>query len=244
MNNITLKINGKKYNRWKEVTVNKSLFSITGFFNLGGVDIFPNDFKKWGFKLGDACTVEIDNQTIINGYIEDIPINYDGTNHDIQIGGRDKTADLVDCSFIETNQEWKNLSIAQLTRTLCNPFSIDVAFDSSIPVSELIQTGTDFKYLPGMTVFEMLKPILDTKGILPVSYGDGKLTLTRSGSDKANDVLRLGKNIKSGSINQSVKDRFSTYIVRGQSSGDGIFGQPKDYTEPEGIANDSVIGRY
>ena len=242
-NNIELKINGLVYDGWLGVSVNKSLFNMTGTFGLSGTDIFPEDFTKWGFSIGDECKIEIDNQTIVNGYIEEIPISYDSEGHDIQISGRDKTCDLVDCSFIETTNEWKGRSIAQIITALCDPFGIDVVVDDSVSTEANQEPKETFKAQMGMTIFEMIRPMLDIKGILPVSYADGKLTLTRTGIDKTNDSLELGKNILSGSINQSFIDRFNLYIVKGQGIGNDDKDVPS-YTGPEGQYEDEVILRY
>ncbi len=243
MSNLILKIGGNRYDGWTDIQMQKSMFSITGSFSLGGTDIFPNDFQKWGFSMGDPCKVQIDNQTIINGYVEDIPIFYDAKGHNIQISGRDKTGDLVDCSFIETDQEWKGQSVAQIVTNLCAPFGIGVVTDSSVLTEAFQEPKETFKAQMGMSIFEMIKPMLDDKAILPVAYADGNLTLTRAGAEKTYDSLELGKNIKSGNINQSFKDRFSRYIVKGQ----GIGNDDKDiasYTGPEGIFNDEEVTRY
>ncbi|KKM77204.1 hypothetical protein LCGC14_1372370, partial [marine sediment metagenome] len=44
----------------------------------------------------------------------------------------------------------------------------------------------------------------------------GKLYLTGTGTQKAKDSLEFGINILSGNISQSNRDRFQTYIVKGQ----------------------------
>jgi len=241
--NIVLKVNGKRYDGWSSVQVEKSIFSLCGAFGIAGTDIFPGDFKKWEFSLGDSCKVEIDGQTIINGYIEDIPIAYDALEHNIQIGGRDKTCDLVDCSFVESDQEWINRSVFRIMDALCTPFGITVYVDSSVATEASQEPRDSFKAQMGMTIFEMFKPMLDDKAILPVSYADGKLTLTRAGTQKAHDTLELGKNIKAGSINQSIRDRFGTYLVLGQGVGNDDKGFDT-YVGPEGVYRDEVITRY
>jgi prophage tail gpP-like protein len=101
----------------------------------------------------------------------------------------------------------------------------------------------DFVVEPGMSIFEIIDPLLMIHAILPVSYADGKLTLTRAGTNIASDVLELGVNVKSGSINQSLKNRYSNYVVRGQ----GKATKNKDtrvYTGAEGTYSDPVVPRY
>lgn len=242
MSEVVLKVSGKEYAGWKSVKVNKSLNQLTGTFGFAATDIAPDKFSNWGISLGDECTVEIDNQLIINGYIDDLPISYDSNSHNIQISGRDKTEDLVDCSYVETSAQFKALTIQSIIENLCKPFGIKVSVDASV-FSQAVFIVSDFTVDQGMTVFEAMKPLLDTNAILPVSYADGKLTLTRAGTIKTSDTLELGKNILTGSINQSLKDRYSNYIVKGQ----GKSSETKTtevYTGAKGEVTDLTVPRY
>lgn len=219
-NEIILKVAGKAFRGWTSVVVEKSLYQITGAFGLSATDIFPGNMQKWGFVLGDECVIEINGQTIITGYIEDLPITYSNDSHNIQIGGRDKTGDLVDCSFIESRNAWTDQTVLHIITALCSPFSIDIAVDDSVTTQVKTKVVGEFRADEGDVIFDLIIKLCRSVAILPVSYGDGKLTLTRAGIEyKAHDTLELGVNVKSGSIDQSNKDRFRTYIVKGQGEG-------------------------
>ena len=241
---IVLKINGRAYEGWTGVTVNKSMFSLCGAFGLSGTDIFPGRPANWGIKLGDSCSVEINGQKIITGYVEDIPISYDEKSHNIQIGGRDKTGDLVDCSFNGDANEWSGLKVVEVIQRLCNPFGITVVADSTVEslVSEV--WPENFKANEGDTVFDLIAKVCKMTAVLPISYGDGFLTLTQTGTKaRANDPLELGRNVKKGAIDQSNKDRFQEYIVKGQGVGND-FKDVLSISGPTGSVTDSVINRY
>ena len=238
---ISLNVKGKKFEGWTSVSIEKSLYQMCGTFGFAGTNIFPGNAEKWGLSLGDECTVLIDDQIIITGYIEDIPITYDASSHNIQISGRDRTGDLVDCSFAETVQEWKGQKIITVIRALCNPFDIFVDVDNSVFTYANEKTPKDlFKINPGETVFDTIFRLCKPKAILPVSYGDGQLVLTGTGTQKVGDILELGKNVKSGSINQSDRDRFATYIVKGQGSKDP-FNSVSEAAHAKGQYTDLVI---
>jgi prophage tail gpP-like protein len=255
MFDIVLHIKGKKFDGWTGANVMKSLYQMSGSFSLGATDTFPGDTKKWDIKMGDECSVSINDQTIITGYIEDIPISYDATSHSIEFSGRDKTGDLVDCSFSETSKEWKDQKVITIIEALCKPFNITVKLDNSVAdqaatgsvmglkrkVSTKKQTpkGT-FKINEGETVFDTIFRLCKPKGILPVSYGDGKLVLTATGTQKVTDALVFGKNILSGSITQSDKERFAEYIIKGQGE-KSIFGTVTEASSPKAIYKDNII---
>ena len=244
MNEIVLKVANKNFGGWTSVRVEKSLYRITGAFGLAATDIFPGNMEGWGFALGDVCTVEIDGQTIITGHVEDLPISYDSGSHNIQVGGRDKTGDLVDCSFVESANEWKNQRMKHIIEALCKPFAIDIYVDNSVIVQACTKVP-EFKANEGDVVFDLIARLCRMFAILPVSYGDGKLTLTRAGTAfKTYDALELGKNVKSGSVEQSNKDRYQTYIVKGHGVGTDEKSLASDVTGVVGRASDDVILRY
>ena len=247
MPEIILKVAGKNYGGWTKAIIEKSLYQMTGTFGLTTTNIFPGNFRKWDFAMGDKCQVAIDDQILITGYVEDILISYDATNHNIQIAGRDRTGDLVDCSFIsEPEGGWEGQKIINVIRALCDPFDIDVVVNDSVTVQANAKTTCNtFKINEGETVFDSIMRLCQMQGILPVSYGDGKLTLTGTGIERTKDNLELGKNIKSGSIEQSNRDRYQTYIVKGQGKKQkGFFKSLASTDQPKGEYTDNLITRY
>jgi prophage tail gpP-like protein len=202
--------------------------------------------------MGDICTVEIDDQQVIKGYIEDIGVDYSKDNDLVTFGGRDFTGDLVDSSYIgvpkiETEfkgeqtsgtlfglpvqgrggltlsnpgpTEWKDLKVSEVVDRLIKPFlgSNGLTIDS-IVATQANNKVIEFNLSEGDTVFEPIMELCKKHAILPISLGDGKLTLTRAGSTQANDTIELGINAKRGRFRQSHKDRFREYWVKGQGS--------------------------
>ena len=245
MPDIIFKTKGQEFGGWTGAKIQKSLYQMTGTFGLTTTDIYPGSFEKWNFSMGDECQISIDDQILITGYVEDILITYDPIKHNIQIAGRDKTGDLVDCCYASTPRQWTGQKILKVIRALCDPFGIDVDVDASV-TSEVNQKtiSETFKINEGETVFDSILRLCK-KGILPVSYGNGKLILTGTGTEKTHDDLELGKNIKSGSIDQSNRDRFQTYLVKGQGKQQaGFFKSNESIAQPKHEYEDELINRY
>ena len=242
MNEIELKINDTLYGGWKSLQVDLSMDQMAGAFGFSMTDLFPGHLDKWQIKMGDECKIVLNNYVLITGYVDQINIGYDDTSHNIQISGRDKTADLVDCSFVSDKNEWKSLTVASIIKKLCSPFGIIVIIDKSVIV-EANKKEKTFKTNEGQTVSEAIIGLCQNKAILPLTFGDGKLTLTRAGIMKAKDALVLGQNIKNGNLNQSDMDRFSNYIVKSQGSGNDNLSL-SDYTHTTGGFEDKVMTRY
>lgn len=241
---IILKVEGKSYGGWTSIVVEKSMFNLAGAFGFATTDIYPGRSAKWNIKLGAECVVEVNGQAIITGYVEDIPIDYDELSHNIQFGGRDNTGDLVDCSFDGDSNEWKNLKVLKVLKQLCDPFDIDILVDSTVTSKANSKWPDSVKADEGVTVSDLIFDMCKMKAMLPVSYGDGYLTLTQANTkNKVHDSLVLGRNIKRGRIEQSNKDRYKTYIVKGQGAADD-FRDLFSITSPVGRHIDNVIERY
>lgn len=247
INKVVLIVGGIEYGGWKSIQVSQSLDQMTGMCGFLSSDKFSGQTREWLIKMGDSCKVQVDGQTIIDGYIDSIPLSYDSESHDIQFIGRDRTADLIDCSFVNPNNadqnEWKGVPLISIITDLCSPFNIDVVADASASI-DASAIKNKFNVAQGATVSEMIRDLCNMAGLLPISVGDGNLTLTRSGTNRTNDTLEAGINIKSASFNQDNKDRFSKYIVKGQGNQDSAINQFIGITEPAEEAEDNVITRY
>ncbi len=223
---VVLKIGGNEFRDWTSIFIEKSLYQMVGSFSLTTANILPGDVnKEWGISLEDECQVSINDQVIITGYIDDIPIEYSAESHNIQLNGRDKTCDLVDCSFVIEGEdqinEWKDQKIIRIIEDLANAFGIAVSVSKIVEerLNEKIPYEGTFKANEGDTVFDLIFKLCRMKAVLPISYGDGRLHLVEGGFGDLDawDDLELGRNIKSGMLTQFNRDRFSRYILKGQS---------------------------
>ncbi len=211
-----LKVNGKAFNSWKSISVNRSLAQIAGTFSFTTSNRFAGDVSKWGFTTGDVCTVEIANELVITGYIDEIEDGYTLDSHDVTFTGRDKTSDLVDCDFdvFENENEFKNITFLQIIQRLCTPFDISVIIDTPLVFdSSLFKPIPDYKIETGERVYDQIVTLCQQYGVLPITIGDGNLLITRAGLVRTFDKLEVGVNIKANKLIQSDKDRYSIYYA-------------------------------
>ena len=94
-----LRVNGRRFNSWKSISINRSIANISGSFSFTTSNRFAGEGEKWGIEEGDPCTVDIADERVLTGYIDDISDGYSVSSHDVTFSGRDKTADLVDCHY-------------------------------------------------------------------------------------------------------------------------------------------------
>lgn len=242
MSNLILKINKISYSGFESVHIRKSMLNICGGFAVATDNFFQGGTNTQEIKMGYGVKIEINNKQILDGWIDEMPIRF-GKDYDrLEIRGRDNTCDLVDCCWDYTPNEWKNQSIKNLIKTMCSKFNINVIVDNSaqIEVENKIET---FKASEGIPVSELINKLCRDAGILPISIGDGNLTLTKSSEvEYANDAIIVGGNAEGGELIQSNLNRFSVYKIKGY----GISTDNKtlrDYIECYGSFSDPIITR-
>lgn len=242
MSDLCLKINDIEYRGFEDVSIFRSMDSISGSFGVSVANFFHGGTSKKDIKMGHNIIIEIDGQPVINGWIERLPIRYGKLFDRMDIYGRDKTCDLIDCSFDFTPNEWKNQTVGNLIKNLCNPFGISVVIDSSVSTQANTKVES-FKANEGETVFEQIAELCREYAIIPLSLSDGKLTLTKATTDKyTKDGLIVGVNAVGGFLDQNDENRFSSYKVKGYGIGtDNKL--PSDYVSCYGSFADNVITR-
>ena len=244
MSNISLVVADAQYSQWKDMRVDRSMAALSGSFTFIAADYYIGRPAEWGIKLGDTCEVKINAHTLLTGYIDDVNGRFDKQAHALTVVGRDTVSDLVDCTYDEDAAEWRDITLAQVIKRLCSPYSITVVVDSSV-TSDAQTRVEKVVASPGDTVFDVISRHCRAKAIQPVSYGDGTLVLTRATTtERAHDMLEVGVNVKSGGMAQSNRDRFSEYTVKGQGATAlslPLAGSMQPASTP---ALDNVIGRH
>lgn len=241
---VSLLINGRQYAGWSEVAVTRALDAIAGAFAISlterwaGDGRTPSQIEAWPIMNGDRCQVKIGRDVVIDGYVDQFRPGFSPVDHTIEIQGRDKTCDLVDCSALHRPDQWKNLDLLQICQILAKPFGIAVRAD--VDVGEKFPT---IKLQQGETVFAAMDRLARfRKCLLSPDLGGGVL-ITRAGRRRASTSLQQGVNIKSASGVLDDSQRFSLYVVKGQN-----VSASTDDAEleafAEGRVSDTDLGRY
>lgn len=233
-----LKIDGRRYEGWTSLRITRSIESLSGEFQF---DIAAREFTdadRWPLRTGDACSVEVDGETVITGYVDGVNPQLDGEGYAIGLTGRDRAADLVDCSAIAKPGAWTGRSIEAIATELAKPFGIDVVAKAD--------TGAKVKRFAlqqGETAYAAIERLARYRGLLAVSNAAGQVELIRPGSGASVARIAQGENIVGGAAYHDARDRFSDYLVKGQSSGDDTV-NGKAAAAIKGEAKDPGISRY
>lgn len=221
---IALTVAGLTLSRWTSVRITRDLRDIAGGFNLEYRDsgreaqLFSPDLDPLPtfpvVKAGQKCTLAIDGQIVLTGYVEQLNGSNDGSTISAGFSGRDLTGDLADCSAAPKGPvEYRNVNTVQLAQMICAPFGIsvrsDVALNGYFPV---------FGIQSDETALSAIERAARQDALLVVSDGVGGLLLTRGGSSRAPSPLQRPGNILSGGFRYDWSQRFSDYYVKGQTN--------------------------
>lgn len=241
---VALLINGKQYKGWTEISLNTAMDALAGAFAISlterwaGDGRTPSQIESWPILNGDRCQVTIGGESIIDGYVDQFRPSFSPTEHTIEIQGRDKTGDLIDCTAFHQPDQWKNVDLMQIAKILCDPFGIKVSAEVDVgPRFDVV------KLQQGETVFAALDRLARFRKVLLCPGIAGGLLITQAGRNRASVRLQQGVNIKSGSGVLDTSQRYSNYIVKGQNvSSKTEDGELEAHAEAR--VTDSGIGRY
>lgn len=242
MSDAALIIDGMSYGGWTGVSATRDIERMSGAFQLALTDKWPGIEEKRAVKPGFKCQLTLDNEPLVTGHLDTVDMSISAGDHTLSAVGRDKTADLIDCTAEHLSGEWRDTSLIQIARDLAQPFGIEVV--SLLPVTN--ETIKLFKLEESETIFSAIERLCRIKGLLATSTPDGNVLLTQSQEAvELGNPLRTGKdgNVLSANARFDHSERFSKVTVKGQDGGDD-FADPEDATEPAASANDTLINRY
>lgn len=239
-NNVFLKVNRKYFGGWTDVSISAGIERLARDFNVTITRQWPSSCgdseTKIDVKNGDLVEVYIDDDVVLTGYIEALPIRYDAGSLSMGIVGRSKTADCVDCSAVP--KQYSDSSTIQVIQDLVKPFKLNVINQGSDAGSVSIQADQ------GDTVFDVISKIMGMQQIVVFDDEQGQVVIGDIGSDEAKTALILGANIVSADTEKSIKDRYSDYFVSGQSVGDDENFGEATLASVRSTSKDEAIRRY
>lgn len=248
---VTLSIGGNTFTGWSGVSIQRSIEGFAQFAVTAPFDPSRPDIRK-AFKPFTYESVElyIGRELIITGIMELIEPTLNANDRSIMIQGRSIPGVLVDCSMPEDASSYDGMSLGELARVLCEPFTITV-LDTSGP------NGTSGDYIfhdelipePGEKIFNYLQKVADAEQKLLTDDNTGRLIISKpspDGSPVASIVEGTDKIIRATATYDGTK-RFSKYIVMSQLDGmPDLVGYASDQSVPAyrpfiKIGSESVI---
>ena len=236
---VSLLVNGQAQARWDSYAIHADL-------------LIPAD--AWEFSLaqstqqlpasivpGAAVQVQIGNDTVLTGLIDDIDESLSMGEHHLSISGRDYGGLLTDCSApLFTEQQ---VGLEDVVVKIISAFGIHNVAIKATSAGTFQKVSTE----PGEAAWDLIQRLAEANGLWPWFEPDG--TLVIGGADysvpvSADLILRYsgkGNNIKALNRRRSIVDRFSEITVLGQSAGNAV---NDGNAAILAIATDTSVGTY
>lgn len=236
--NVTLLVDGFVYGGWTKVQIEFALDAISGRFSLELTAREATGMPRWPLAAGQTCEVRVDGVTIITGRIDVFAPSVDAEQAGIVVTGRDRAAVLEDASAVHRPGHWRDTPMRRIFTELTQPFDIDLAFDDDVDADRPLRK---FALQQGESVWSALERLLRLRGAIAWSQSDGSVRIGTPHDSRILGALIEGENIKAMAARHDISQRFSEYIVKGQSAG-GDDRNGDAVTGPMGKASDPAIG--
>lgn len=221
---VTAENGGNQITGWESVSITRTLDAAAGTFTL---DVYDNA-PEYLVDVNLPIEIFIDDNKIITGWVDNEDISISSNSYSYSVSGRDKTADIIDCSQIDKPFVFSNQTLGQVAEKLCSPFGIKV----------IKKTDTDiYKSLTieqGQAIYTFLDEYAQKQGYIINSNVDGDLVIYNPTNFKTLGNIVEGYNVLSLSKKTKLDGLYSDYMVKGKSQ----------YTNAISTIKDMSIKRY
>jgi len=247
MNEISLAVNGFRFNEWCSMSGSRSLTAIADSFNLQSIDTITR--RDYPIKTGDKCVIFVGPNRVLTGFADVTSWGYAAgrlgspTTHNFNVQGRSATGDLFDASVLPDPSHWEKKTFQQIATQICTPFGIPVTFSSN--VDALVTTPIDRHSVEiGETAADCLLRLAQKLGVLLQPTVTGGLQIGRPPTVQAGSGLKLGPSgVAGGQRTSDHRSRHDLYVAVGQRQGSGdLFGDGA--RDGEQKATDQRVARY
>lgn len=162
---------------------------------------------------GMPCRILASGDLILTGYVRDVTRRHDAARHSIALSIVSRTVDAAEASIDHATGFLREKGLTDIAKAF-DTSGIGVEADEDFPPEPASFVNT------GATLIEHLRPLARSHSAMMYDTAEGKLRLRKSIRGRHAGALAIGPggNILAGQSTFSEKDRFSTTIVRGQTS--------------------------
>ncbi|MBP0493987.1 phage baseplate assembly protein [Pararoseomonas indoligenes] len=241
---LSLIVNGRIWSGWDGIAVTRSCERLPSVFSLSLTQRFPGE-ADLSFMPGDPCIVRLGKDPVITGRIDRHQPAIDARSHTVQVTGRSKCRELVDCAAVIPGWQINAKTVKGIAEALAEFYDITVSGDDGPLVPQL-------NLIPGETPFSVIDRLCRFGKLLSYDDPDGNLVLSPVGTEKHASGVRERVNVLAATTTLAADQRYSEYWVYLQSTA-GLFTQlslatggngmlpPSGLAKDEGVPNKRVL---
>jgi prophage tail gpP-like protein len=208
---LVLTINGVEYSWWEDIDVTLRAEGFPPSFSVNAT-MAPDG--QLPILEGSSCTVALGKDLVITGYVDDVIDTVSPESHSIQITGRGKTQDLVDCSAEWPSDQMIGGNAQTVAARLASAYGINVVMlNGASPGDDISQWPLNY----GETGASIIQRVARNAGLLAYENAKGELALAAIGTQKAGSGIEYGVNVEAMTVHRSMADRYSEYVCCSES---------------------------
>ncbi len=262
---VILRIGTAFFDSFESISISRDINTICATFDISFADKWRYAEEDWPLVPGAIVGVNIGANPIINGFIDKLSARAANNERNITIQGRDRTCDLVDSSAtVSLQTEFKNASLKDIVENFAALFGIVVSVGQGVDIGAKFEK---FTLKQGESCFEAIERAAKLRGLLVISDELGNVLITnRAGGtvdlpsnknlisnfdftsviktlSQSSVALTQGENILVAESSFDEKERFQSYIVKGQNRGTDQF-SGLSVAQVQAIAVDQGVERF
>jgi prophage tail gpP-like protein len=208
---LTLIIGNTTWSGWQRVMVTRSLETVPANFDIMITERYPN-LPDIDVRPGVSCQVMLGGDLVLTGYVDRYSAQISASDHTVQISGRSKSADLVDCAaFVgDPDDEVYTISgntVLAIAQQLAAPYGIQVSSNAG-PGRSVNIPAINF----GETPWEIIDRLTKTSSLLAYDLPDGNILLAQAGNEAQASGFTQGVNVELAEVNFTMDQRYSLYL--------------------------------
>lgn len=206
---LTLKAGGQVIEGWTSVRVTAGIERCPRDFAVSMTARYPGELETVTVAPGDPCEVRIGGDLVVTGYIDRLLPTLEAGEHTIQVVGRGKCEDMVDCSAEWPSNQISNSSILSIAQKLAAPYGISVE-----GIGDMGNPVPRFNVIWGETAYDVIERVARYEALLVYESPSGSLVLSRVGSASHASGFTEGQNVQRAAPIFAADQRYSEYVAR------------------------------
>lgn len=232
---ITIEVGGARWSAFEEIAV-KAAFdeAARSFTFLVAAELGASPTNAI-FRKGARVEIYANSDLLLRGFVDRKRPRFDAKSAIISVSGRSSSGDLVDGAAEHTTGAFRNKDPKQIADEISREYS-ETGFETDQSLKKVDQ----YQLTPGESVYRCVEKLCRQQGLTLYGTAEGKIKITKAGSQRHSGGLIEGQNILTGESDHNGSNEHSKYTVRGQRPFDhGI-----ENLEIESVIKNSGVDRH
>lgn len=232
---FTILVGGGRWTAFEEISVKAAFDEAARSFTFTVAAELGASPTNAVFTVGARVQIFANSDLLLKGFVDRRQPRFDAKSAIISVSGRSSSADMIDGSAEHDTGSFQKKDPKQIADEISQSYA-ETGFDTDQALEKIDQ----YQLTPGESVFRCVEKLCRQQGMTLFGTADGRVKITKAGSERHAGGLIEGQNILTGTADHNGSNRHSKYTVRGQRPFDhGI-----ENLEIESVIKDSGVDRH